>query len=212
MNWGTVKNQMKPVNLRGWSSTGSAPVRLPLEQVKIEGAVSVMTQPKLQWAMHTSVSASGAASELVESRGNNSGKQWPRTYWGLSHQQPLAVLKGATCDHWKKRLKSASPYVKHSLHSRYSRARHSAGEFCHVVTLFGSRLLGFKLFITTVDNVTLLTNPMTILVKALRVEATMPISANIQAENDMHRDGPTLASWPVPIAKLNVQAPSGLST
>ena len=37
-------------------------MRLPLEQVKIEGAVSVMTQPKLQWAMHTSVSAYGSAS------------------------------------------------------------------------------------------------------------------------------------------------------
>ena len=35
------------------------PVKLALEQVKIEGDVWVMTQPKLQWAMQTSLSACG---------------------------------------------------------------------------------------------------------------------------------------------------------
>ena len=38
----------------------TAPVKLALEQVKIEGDVWVMTQPKLQWAMQTSLSACGA--------------------------------------------------------------------------------------------------------------------------------------------------------
>ena len=52
-------------------------MRLPLEQVKIEGAVSVMTQPKLQWAMHTSVSAYRSShGQLVESWGTaESGDQ-----------------------------------------------------------------------------------------------------------------------------------------
>ena len=48
----------------------SSPVRAPLEQVKIEGEASVMLQPKLQWAMQTSLWAWRYSESIKGVRGN----------------------------------------------------------------------------------------------------------------------------------------------
>lgn len=47
----------------------SSPVRAPLEQVKIEGEASVMLQPKLQWAMQTSLWAWRYSESIIGVRG-----------------------------------------------------------------------------------------------------------------------------------------------